>query len=747
MKTSIRIMVLLLSLLAAFGGVAKPSIPDLDFETYDKFPADGWRVSGGEAGYSFSVDDKVFQRGQRSVSVEFKRDKPNAGSFGYGLALQAKGQNIKLRGAVKTEGITDGWAGLMLNVHPNQAFSNMREQKLFGDNDWRDFEISLDVDLKNASAITVGGVLSGNGKVWFDDLQILIDDKPLTSSQLREIPRAYKDDEFDAGSKLVLSGLDEATLVNLDLLGRVWGFLKYHHPNVGRGDYNWDYELFRFLPDYLSAVDVQERDKSLVGWIDRLGKVTPCIDCKVTNQESVLKPDHRWFYEFGLSKELIKKLNSVYEDRRQGASFYVTTNSRRRVIFSNEKAYFNMPYPDDGFRLLALYRYWNIVQYFFPYKYLTDKEWSGVLAEYLPLFLGAKNRLDYEKVTLSLIAELKDTHANLWAGRGEVEKMRGEFYPPVFTRFVEGELVVVDFYTDNESNISDMSRLGGLSIGDVITEIDGVAVEKLVKDKLRYYPASNEASRLRDIAPDLLRSNKAEIDISFRRDKLMGNTSLKLFKKDELDYFYLYRKPKGEKSYKNIDGDIGYVTLATIEKEDVDSIKNQFKDAAGIIIDIRNYPNTPSMYSLGSFFVEDKSAFAKFTYPNINNPGEFGVGNVAVLKPSEVTFKGKLVVLVNENTQSQAEFTAMAFRAGRDTTIIGSKTSGADGNMVRLDLPGGLRTAFSGLGVYYPDGGETQRVGIIPDIEVRPTIVGVREGRDELVETAIEVIKTSSVGR
>ncbi|WP_445778446.1 S41 family peptidase [Shewanella sp.] len=742
MEKNIRIMVLLLALLAAFGGMAKPSLPDLDFETYDKFPSSGWSISGGEAGYSFSVDDKVFQRGQRSVSVEFKGSKPNAGSFGYWLALQAKGQNIKLRGAVKTIGITDGWVGLMLNVHPDQAFSNMREQKLFGDNDWRDFEISLDVELKNASAITVGGVLSGNGKVWFDDLQILIDDKPLTSSQLRETPRAYKDDEFDSGSMLVLSGVDEATLINLDLLGRVWGFLKYHHPNAGGGDYNWDYELFRFLPDYLSVVDVQERDKSLVGWIDRLGKVTPCIDCKVTNQESVLKPDHRWFYEFGLSKELIKKLNSVYEGRRQGSSFYVTTNSRRRVIFSNEKAYSNMPYPDDGFRLLALYRYWNLVQYFFPYKHLTDKEWGSVLAEYIPLFLEAKNRLDYEKVALSLMGELKDTHANLWAGRGEVENMRGEFYPPVFTRFVEGELVVVDFYTENKRDISDMSRLSGLSIGDVITEIDGVAVEELVRDKLRYYPASNEASRLRDIAPDLLRSNKAKIDISFRRDKLMGNTSLKLFKKEELHVFQLYRKPKGEKSYKTIDGDIGYVTLATIEKKDVDSIKNQFKDAAGIIIDIRNYPNTPSMYSLGSFFVEDKRAFAKFTYPNINNPGEFGVGNVAVLKPSEVTFKGKLVVLVNENTQSQAEFTAMAFRAGRDTAIIGSKTSGADGNIVSFALPGLLRTTFSGLGVYYPDGGETQRVGIIPDLEVKQTIEGVKEGRDELVEKAIEVIRT-----
>jgi C-terminal processing protease CtpA/Prc len=44
------------------------------------------------------------------------------------------------------------------------------------------------------------------------------------------------------------------------------------------------------------------------------------------------------------------------------------------------------------------------------------------------------------------------------------------------------------------------------------------------------------------------------------------------------------------------------------------------------------------------------------------------------------------------------------------------------------------------LGIYYPDGKETQRVGIVPDIEVKPTIQGVREGRDELMEKAVELI-------
>ena len=47
---------------------------------------------------------------------------------------------------------------------------------------------------------------------------------------------------------------------------------------------------------------------------------------------------------------------------------------------------------------------------------------------------------------------------------------------------------------------------------------------------------------------------------------------------------------------------------------------------------------------------------------------------------------------------------------------------------------------ISGIGVFYPDKRPTQRIGIIPDVEVRPSLTGIREGRDELIEEALRQI-------
>ena len=123
-----------------------------------------------------------------------------------------------------------------------------------------------------------------------------------------------------------------------------------------------------------------------------------------------------------------------------------------------------------------------------------------------------------------------------------------------------------------------------------------------------------------------------------------------------------------------------------------------------------------------------------------SNPGEFTFSEALKIPPSSAPYEGKLIIIVNEFSQSQAEYTAMAFDVGINTTIIGSMTAGADGNISTIFLPGGLKTYISGIGVYYPDGRETQRIGIVPDVLVEPTIEGVRQGKDELLEKAIEII-------
>jgi C-terminal processing protease CtpA/Prc len=247
---------------------------------------------------------------------------------------------------------------------------------------------------------------------------------------------------------------------------------------------------------------------------------------------------------------------------------------------------------------------------------------------------------------------------------------------------------------------------------------------------------------MRDISTDLLRSLTRSIDVNYISNDEKKEKELILYHKGDLKMYSWYRTDEG-KSYKYLEDDIGYVSLGNIKAEDVIFIKQFFNKQKGIIIDIRNYPSTFVPFSLGSYFMTADTPFVKFTQGNVDNPGEFTFGGTIEIPKSDKPYKGKVIVIVNELSQSQAEYTAMAFRAGVNTTIIGSTTAGADGNVSRISLPGGLRTMISGIGVYYPDGTETQRVGIVPDILVKPTIEGIKNGRDELLEKAIELIKES----
>ena len=98
------------------------------------------------------------------------------------------------------------------------------------------------------------------------------------------------------------------------------------------------------------------------------------------------------------------------------------------------------------------------------------------------------------------------------------------------------------------------------------------------------------------------------------------------------------------------------------------------------------------------------------------------------------------MILVDEVTQSQAEYTTMAFRAVPGALVVGSTTAGADGAASRITLPGNLFTIISGYGMFYPDKRPTQRVGIVPDVVVEPTIASVRAGRDLVLEKALRLI-------
>ena len=97
-------------------------------------------------------------------------------------------------------------------------------------------------------------------------------------------------------------------------------------------------------------------------------------------------------------------------------------------------------------------------------------------------------------------------------------------------------------------------------------------------------------------------------------------------------------------------------------------------------------------------------------------------------------------MLIDERTISQAEHTGLFFEAAAGTKFVGGPTAGANGDVTTLLLPGGLRFLFSGHDVRHADGRPLQRVGLVPDVSVAPTISGLRAGRDEVLERAVEYL-------
>ena len=87
---------------------------------------------------------------------------------------------------------------------------------------------------------------------------------------------------------------DDFLITNLDLLGKTWGFLKYHHPEVGQGEYDWDAELFQFLRELMNVIATRQSDKFILRWIETYGEYPVGKSCKGTTTSADQTPGRSW---------------------------------------------------------------------------------------------------------------------------------------------------------------------------------------------------------------------------------------------------------------------------------------------------------------------------------------------------------------------------------------------------------------------------------------------------------------------
>jgi C-terminal processing protease CtpA/Prc len=411
------------------------------------------------------------------------------------------------------------------------------------------------------------------------------------------------------------------------------------------------------------------------------------------------------------------------------------------LLSLKDETYPEMEFPSSEYRLLALFRFWNVIDNFYPYKNLINDTWKDVLPRYIPKFEADKTAVDYQTTVSEMVAELHDSHGVL-RGTKALNESLGNFTVPFVVRYINDRAVV--FYLADDKL--------PVQRGDVVTAIDGEPEAKRRAFMARLFAASTPQKVNMSAAANLFRGAK-DSTVKLTVEDVNGKTRTVEVKRTEPQSSPNLRKAffRTTPVFQVLPEGFGYVDLGRLSIDEVDEMFTKIKDTKGVIFDMRGYPNGTAWSVAPRLTDKINVPAALFSRPIVSarsiSKGDYTAGaNYTFVQPLPErvgdVYRGRVVVLIDEWAISQAEHTCMFLESATNVTFIGMPTAGADGDVTNLVLPGGLQINFSGHDVRHADGRQLQRIGIVPTIRISPTAKGIAANRDELLERGVRFLQT-----
>ena len=464
------------------------------------------------------------------------------------------------------------------------------------------------------------------------------------------------------------------------------------------------------------------------------------------NGGSSFQPDVRLTNEAGSGDgavtAAIAALNAPASEKAAGGANQTAAEAMRG---QKDNPYPQMSFPTEEYRLLALFRFWNVINYFYPYKHLTDRPWGETLTDFIPRFLENKSALDYELTVAEMVARMQDTHGFV-RGLRNLDTHLGMFAPPLRLGSAGGKLVVVEL-TDEAA-----AQSAGVKRGDVILTIDGEPAAQHIAALTRLKSLSTPQAVYAYIYPTALRGakdSKVKLQLVVPAGQAREAEITRTAPVMSVAGMPMRKTP----IYQTLPGGYGYIDLARLPLADAQEAMDAVINTPAIIFDMRGYPNGTA-WAIAPRLGEKKNVTAALFRRPLQAATNFddedlggGAPDYAfeqkIPPPGGAIYKGKVVMLINEYAISQSEHTCLFFESATDVTFIGGPTNGANGDVTNLALPGGIYASFTGHDVRHADGRQLQRVGIQPHIKVEPTANGIGEGRDEILEAAVKFLDST----
>ena len=261
----------------------------------------------------------------------------------------------------------------------------------------------------------------------------------------------------------------------------------------------------------------------------------------------------------------------------------------------------------------------------------------------------------------------------------------------------------------------------GLSVGQTIVSVDGQATEGMTTAELQ----------------ELIRSKLNKDFPMVIADEKGNESSVKI------SCEVIYKNPISSKMLEN---NIGYIKIANFEAGSSEGTigaieKLTAEGAESFIFDVRDNPGglVSELVSLLDYLLPDGDLFVSVDK----------AGKETVKTSDKVCLSAKMVVLVNENSYSAAEFFAAALSEYDMAVLVGEQTTGKSRSQINLELSDGSAVHLSTNRYLTPNRVDlTEAGGLTPDIELEMDeellpyfTAGVLEKEcDEQLKAAVEAL-------
>lgn len=723
--------------------------PSFEVGALDKLPS-GWglfpedpRATPG-ASEGSAIDGA--RAGSLEVALSDEVDDATETEFYLYQSIPARGlagKRLVLRGALRYEGETlEGAATLWAKC---ERFDRTAEvsggyDRLIMSEDWQRAQLVFDVPA-NTNNVLIALRLSGGGKAWIDDVSLEVVGP---AGGAVEGPRPLTD-----------RGLE-----NLLAFTRVLGLVRHFHPSDQARHADWDLIAVDGVGRVERAADASELAAALEEVFLPLGPTLqffaserdPALHTALDKPEELRRPPvHYWIHagfgqELGLMYSRTRRRRSigkrglpdgvpdpaeVIERRLPGG---VTCRVPLALWGDREQTLPPAPLPsmppllepapeDRATRLAAIALLWNVLQHFYPYFDVVGERWEGSLE--IALAKAARDPTNYAfLLTLQeLAAKIDDSHVAV-TGPGRLPFLS----LPFSLGWAEGKPIVT---------VVDESAVEPHPVpGEELTSLDGEPVEQLVAWHSRFHSAASERVLRDRILPYLLLASPgqfAELELESpqgeRRTITVDYSLAGLARRDPLPAVH------------ELESGILYVDLDRLTEEDLQAHLEAQYAARGVVFDLRGYPQTFTPLTL---LTSESLSSPTWMIPQVTRPDREGLtwsGSSWPVLAADAQLAGKVAFITNSSAQSAAETFLSFVEAYELAEIVGEPTAGTNGNVNRVGLPGEYTICFTGMKVLKQDGSQHHGVGILPTIPTSRTRQGVIEGRDELLERAIEVVK------